>query len=84
MVRFAQVFPSTTRITPVKAMKENEYSSSSSSERKEKNGGSPFKCQNKNKKKPTTMAPIILQQRSLVNRSKDNAYWCRIFSKKDT
>lgn len=64
------------RITQVMAVREGEYSYSSPSQGKNKKRGSFFNRHNKNKESPTTVAPIIRQQRGAVNRSQGNSGFC--------
>lgn len=73
-----------TKITPGMAIREEDYSPSSTSESKKKERGSSFNRQNKGKKMPTAVAPIIPQQRAPVSRSQENAGFCHLSFTKGT
>lgn len=64
-------------------LREDRYSSSSSLEGKKKKGGCNFRRQNKNKKTPTTVAPIKPQQRAPDNHLPQTDGFCRLRFSKD-
>lgn len=66
------------RTLPVKAIREDEHTSSSSSGTEKKIGGSLFKRQNMNKNEKTsiTVAPPMKKQQTFDHRSEQRASFC--------